>query len=67
MKRQKPGNGIRAKIKFYYWCKSIGIDLKDFDPMNIDFSGPLKVSSFKKNPEATKAKYNHVFVPRPLQ
>lgn len=55
-------------IKFYNYCVSIGMDLKHFDPNNIIFEETRKkVSSFKKNPAETKAKYNYVFAPRPLQ
>lgn len=53
--------GIRAKVKFYHWCVSRGIDLKHFDPMRIDFELGKRIFSFYKNPKLTKEKHNYRF------
>lgn len=57
-----PAN-IKAKIKFYLWLVSIGTDLKNFDPGNLQIHEipPRQKSSFKKRAAEIKQKYNHVF------
>jgi len=54
---------IKAKIKFYLWLVSIGADLKNFDPANleIDEIAPRQKSSFKKRSHYIKEKYNYQF------
>ena len=57
--RKKPG--IRAKIKFYMWCVSRGIDLKHFDPHRIEFEPVKRLFSFYKDKEGTKKRFNYRF------
>ena len=54
---------IRSKIKFYLWLVSIGADVKNFNPDNVEIHElPIKQkSSFKKRAAEIKEKYNHVF------
>ena len=54
---------IRSKIKFYLWLVSIGADVKNFNPDNIEIHEiPCKQkSSFKKRAAEIKEKYNHFF------
>jgi hypothetical protein len=61
--KTKTRTGIKAKVKFYSWLVSIGADLKNFEPENIEIhETPAKrKSSFKKNPAQIKEKYNHRF------
>jgi len=55
--------GIKAKVKFYLWLVSIGADLKNFEPENIQIHEiPAKrKSSFKNRSAQVKEKYNHRF------
>jgi hypothetical protein len=58
-----PKKNIKAKIKFYLWLVSIGADLKDFDPANLqieEIPGPRK-SSFKNKASEIKEKHNYKF------
>lgn len=57
---------IRAKIKFYLWLVSIGADLKNFDPNNleIDEIAPKQKSSFKKRSQYVKENFNYKFQQR---
>lgn len=57
----EPKTGIKAKVKFYNWAKKRGIDLKNFDPENINFEGKLLIRSFKQKAEEVKQKYNYKF------
>lgn len=57
----KSKSNIKAKIKFYNWAKKIGIDLKNFDPENINFEGENLISSFKKRKEEVKQQFNYKF------
>jgi hypothetical protein len=58
-----PKRNIKAKIKFYLWLVSIGADLKNFDPNNleIDEIAPKQKSSFKKRSQQIKEMYNYKF------
>jgi hypothetical protein len=58
----QPAN-IKAKIKFYLWLVSIGCDVRDFDPSNLQIHEipPKQKSSFKKRSQEIKQKYNHIF------
>lgn len=55
--------GIKAKVKFYLWLVSIGADLKDFDPENMEIHEipPKQKSSFKGRAEQIKAEHNYIF------
>lgn len=57
----KSKSNIKAKIKFYNWAKKIGVDLKNFDPENINFEGQDLIPSFKKRKEEVKQQFNHKF------
>jgi hypothetical protein len=61
--KTKTRTGIKAKIKFYSWPVSIGADLKNFEPENIEIHElpKRKKSSFKNRSAQIKAKYNHRF------
>jgi len=63
MKTKTKNTGIRAKVKFYLWLVSIGADLKNFEPENIQIHEiPAKrKSSFKNRGPEIKAKFNHRF------
>jgi len=63
MKTKTKNTGIRAKVKFYLWLVSIGADLKNFEPENIQIHEiPAKTkSSFKNRSNEVKEKYNHRF------
>jgi len=63
MKTKTKNTGIRAKVKFYLWLVSIGADLKNFEPENIQIHEiPAKrKSSFKNRSAQVKEKYNHRF------
>jgi len=63
MKTKTKNTGIRAKVKFYLWLVSIGADLKNFEPENIQIHEiPAKrKSSFKNRSTQIKEKYNHRF------
>jgi len=63
MKTKTKNIGIRAKVKFYLWLVSIGADLKNFEPENIQIHEiPVKrKSSFKNRSAQVKEKYNHRF------
>ena len=63
MKTKTKRTGIKAKVKFYLWLVSIGADLKNFDPENIEIHelAEKKKSSFKANPQETKKRFNHIF------
>jgi len=52
---------IKAKIKFYNWAKKLGIDLKNFDPENINFEEQNVNHSFKKRKEEVKQRFNYKF------
>lgn len=54
--------GIRKKVKFYNWAVKQGLDLKNFEPENLNFDPPIKPkSSFKKRSQFIKETYNYVF------
>jgi len=57
----KSKSNIKAKIKFYNWAKKIGIDLKNFDPENINFEGQDLIPSFKKRKDEVKQQFNYKF------
>jgi len=60
--KTKKRTGIKAKIKFYLWLVSIGTDLKNFEPENIEIHEiATHKSSFKKRAAEIKAKFNHHF------
>jgi len=61
--KTKTRTGIKAKVKFYSWLVSIGADLKNFEPENIQIHEiPAKrKSSFKNRGPEIKAKFNHRF------
>jgi hypothetical protein len=61
--KTKNRTGIKAKVKFYSWLVSIGADLKNFEPENIEIHElpKRKKSSFKNRSAQIKAKYNHRF------
>ena len=61
---KKKTTGIRAKVKFYFWCKAIGIDLKYFDPHSIEFEPEKRVFSFYKDKQGTKDRFNYKFANR---
>jgi len=54
---------IKSKIKFYLWLVSIGVDVKNFDPANLQIHEipSRQKSSFKKRAAEIKAKFNHQF------
>lgn len=53
--------GIREKQRFYNRMVFLGVDLATFNPDNINFEGTKHKSSFKRSPDTTKQKHNHVF------
>lgn len=55
--------GIKAKVKFYLWLVSIGADLKNFDPENMEIHEipPKQKSSFKARAKQVKAEHNYIF------
>jgi len=61
--KTKKRTGIKAKIKFYLWLVSIGTDLKNFEPENIEIHEIAEntKSSFKKRAAEIKAKFNYSF------
>jgi len=60
--KTKKRTGIKAKIKFYLWLVSIGTDLKNFEPENIEIHEiATHKSSFKQRANEIKAKFNHHF------
>jgi len=63
MKTKTKRTGIKAKVKFYLWLVSIGADLKNFDPENIEIHelAPKQKSSFKNRASEVKEKFNYIF------
>jgi len=61
--KTKKRTGIKAKIKFYLWLVSIGTDLKNFEPENIEIHEIAEntKSSFKKRSAEIKSKFNYIF------
>jgi len=60
--KTKKRTGIKAKIKFYLWLVSIGTDLKNFEPENIEIHEiATHKSSFKQRANEIKAKFNYSF------
>jgi len=61
--KTKKRTGIKAKIKFYLWLVSIGTDLKNFEPENIEIHEipARQKSSFKKRSQEIKEKFNYIF------
>lgn len=53
--------GIRQKQRFYNTAVKWGCDLSKLEVDRINFEGTKHKSSFKKSPEKTKQKHNHVF------
>lgn len=62
-KNRQRETGFKAKVKFYFWLVSIGADVRDFNPDNLQIHEipPRRKSTFKKRVSEIKAKYNHRF------